>query len=287
MAIRNVMLFAWGGGSYAEIAPSDYFPDVEGPIALSRFFFGRREVFLDISQTKEGNAAFWTAVTNFVTLTSGEKTVAATYFPTDETPDMPFADYDPGDYISVTAEDGVTPQQVRVVAIAGKRDRDTGRMIFTPTLETKNESYVDRNQRWLKRAQSGTMGGRSKSAMASSPSITGSGVRSTSVGPSFNTGETLEVGTVSSPWTSEELVKVVRYECSSSGTGTSTTGFSVFKNLVPQFVVGLEAGQVSSAGPLHDANLYVAPGDQIVAGVFAAGGHPGATMKLFVTPVNS
>jgi hypothetical protein len=287
MAIRNVMLFSWGGGSYAEIAPSEYFPDVPGPIADSRFFFGRREVWLDLNQIVDGRGAFWTAVSNFVQLTSGEKTVAATYHPTGETPDMPFTDYEPGDYISVTSEDGSTTDTVRVISIAGKRDRETGRMVFTPTLETKNESYVDRNQRWLKRSQSGTMGGRSKTATASSPHVTGSNTRSTAVGPSFNTGDTLEVGKVSSPWTSEELVKVTRFECAATSTGTSASSFSVTVDGTPVFVAGLEAGETSSAGCLMGYELYIAPGQQVVAGVFSNGGHPGATMKLFVVPVNS
>lgn len=287
MAIRNVMLFSWGGGNYAEIAPSDYYPDVPGPVTDSRFFFGRRESFLDISQVTDGGAAFWTSVSNFSNLLTGEKTVAATYHPMSETPDMPFADYNPGDYIQITSEDGATPETVRVVSIAGKRDQETGRMIFTPTLETANESYVDRNQRWLKRSQSGTMGGRSKSATASSPYITGSGTRSTAAGPTFNTGDTLEVGTASSPWTSDELVKVTRYECAATSTGTSSSSFSVVKNGTPIFLAGLTAGQTASSGCLMGYELYASPGDQIVAGVYANGGHPGATMKLFVTPVNS
>ena len=287
MAIRNVMLFAWGGGNYAEIAPSDYYPEAGGLVAASRFFFGRREVFLDISQVKDGGAAFWTSVSNFANLLVGEKTVAATYHPTGESPDLPFGDYKPGDYINVTSENGTTPETVRVVSIAGKRDQETGRMIFTPTLETTNESYIDRNQRWLKRSQSGTMGGRSKSATASSPYITGSGTRSTAVGPTFNTGDTLEVGTTSSPWTSDELVKVTRYECAATATGTSSSAFSVIKNGSPVFLAGLSAGQTASNGCLMGLGLYISPGDQLVAGVFSNGGHPGATMKLFVTPVNS
>ncbi len=284
MAIRNVALFAWGRGSYAELAPSELFPSDPGlPVNVSIATYGRRETFVDVSQVEDGIQAFWIIAANLYPLLDGERSVSLTYQPTG-VGDVPFVDYNVGDVITVTDTDGVSTTTLRVVAIAGKRAKDTGRMVYTPTFETQQQSADSRTARWLQRATIGTMGGRSTNAVVSGASVVKKGVRAASIGPTFNGGN-IAVGDESSPWTSTELVKVTRLEMESSDTGlaNSTAELVVNGSVVASLTLNIGVSYIEAC--VGGSDIYVPPRTPVICRCTAIG-HPGFTFRAFVAPVN-
>lgn len=284
MAIRNVALFAWGRGSYAELAPPELTPPPPGTdIQNSIDTYGRRETFIDVSQIEDGIQAFWLVVANLYPLFDGETSVSATYEPTG-VGDVPFVDYNTGDVITVTGPDGVTTTTIRVVAIAGKRSKETGRMVYTPTFQTQQESADTRTARWLQRATIGTMGGRSTNAVVSGSSVVKKGVRAATVGPTFN-GSSIAVGDESSPWTSTDLVKVTRLEMESSDTGLAASTAELWVNGVLAGSLTLNIGVSYIESCVGGSNIYIPPRTPVVCKCTAIG-HPGFTFRAFVAPVN-
>lgn len=282
MAIRNVLLFSWGGGSFAEIAPTELGPPPANDVQASIDTYGRRETFLNLNQVKDGVQAFWIAVANLYPLLDGEKTVSVTYQPMPGT--TPFVDYNVGDYIGVPDLDGTSAVLLRVVQITGQRDAATGRMRYTPTFESQTESADVRIARWLQRATVGTMGGKSSNAQPSSVSIIKSGTRTASAGPSFN-GSSIEVGDESSPWTSDTLVKVTRLEMESTDTGLATSQAELWVGGTYRAQLTLNVGVSYIEACVGGLNIYIPPRTPVVCKCTAIG-HPGFTFRAFVVPVN-
>lgn len=282
--IRNVMLFSWDGGRFAELAPSEYAaPNPAAPIDASIIDNGRRETYLNLDQIKDGIQAFWIAVANLYPLLDGEHTVAVTYRH-DPLGSVPFVHYFPGDFVAVTDADGVGTSLLRVKSISGKRNRQTAKMEYTPTFETVQQSADSRTARWLQRATDGTMGGRSDNAKPSSVSIIKSGTRNGPAGPTFNGGN-VEVGDESSPWTSDELVKVVRSEMWSKDTGLAPSQAQLIVDGAVVWTETLAFGESLNETCLAGNNIYIPPRTPAICKCTAIG-HPGFTMKVYVVPVN-
>ncbi len=125
----------------------------------------RKEGFLSLGTDPSEDQVQTVAASTLAELAQPE--VSTTAAPNAATGPFPFVDFNVGDWITAPDETG-TPASVRVVAVTADEDVD-GVVTFTPELSTVRQQHEERQQRWMKRMQPGTLGGASESAAPTLP----------------------------------------------------------------------------------------------------------------------
>ena len=267
--LATVILGQWGDGH------------IEGQFDDAVTAYGRRVAMLRITDVTEGEAALWAMYATLAPIAEPGLSITVKYDPVDDT-DTPYKTFWPADKITAPSMDGgadVYP----VAAIGGEVD-DVGNIDWTVELSTAQEILQQIWQRWLSRNNNGTLGGRSRSASPSSPSITSSQrtvdwIKEVFSGGGLNVATLDDIG---DPAAFLVQCRVVKLELRAVEAGVSDTTLELYRNgSATGDSVTLGDSEVlvtayPSAGEVYEIADFMWPK------VTAEGGHSGVNLTVWL-----
>lgn len=267
--LATVILGQWGDGH------------IEGQIDDSVTAHGRRVAMLRITDVTEGEAALWSMYATLLPISEPGLSISVRFDPTGDG-DEPYVDFWPADKVTAPTINGSTALYP-VEAIGGEVD-DVGNIDWTIELSTAREILQQVWNRWLSRNNNGTIGGRSRSASPSSPSITSSQrtvdwIKEVFAGGGTNVATLDDVG---DPAAAEVQCRVVKLELRAVDAGTGDTTLTLYRNgSSTSDSVTLGNGDVlatvyPSSGQVYEIADFMWPK------VTAEGGHTGCNLTVWL-----